>query len=99
MFKELMRSLLESHSASESKQKLDSCTQGRRGHPDLLVTRHMEIRAKKTNVAAWMLEEDIGTQLNPRNGKALRKGFCKISASGNCNGCTNVIYQFWISAS
>lgn len=99
MFKELIKSLLESLTATESKQKLDSCTQGRSGHPDILVTRHMEIRAEKTNIAAWMLVEDTGTQLNPRHGRALRKGFCKISASGNCNGCINVICPFWASAS
>lgn len=64
MFKELIRSPVESLSDTESKWKLDSCAQGRRGHPDILVTRRMEIRAKKTNIAAQTLVEDTCTQLN-----------------------------------
>ena len=64
MFKELIRSLLESLSNIESKWKLDSCAQGKRGHLDILVTRHMEIRAKKTNIVAQTLVADTGTQLN-----------------------------------
>jgi len=66
MFKEVIRSLLESLSATKSKWKVDYCAQGRRGHPDILVIRHVEIRAKKTNIAAQTLVEDRGPQLNQR---------------------------------
>lgn len=76
IFKELIRSLPESLSHIETKWKLNSYAQGRRGHPE---TQDMEVRIKdkhsSTDVSGRYRHSVKSGSLNPWNIRALKKRF------------------------